>query len=306
MKVYKILFVLTIIISATNFSFAGGGGCTGPTIPCSDALPFCSDNSYNFQNSPLQNGETCPPDGPNYGCLGSQPNPIWYYMQIGQSGTMQLNLAQTTGSNGTGNGLDVDFAMWGPFTTLSAGCNSVMNGTNPIQCSFSTAATETLGIGMSGGTGSGASTPTAAVAGQFYIVMITNYSGSNGYITFNQTGGTGSADCSIVDPDCVISSVTANPTACNASIQYDLSGQITFNEPPTTGTLTVTSTCGQSQTFNAPFTSPKPIVLRHCQQMEQVVPLQLLFQMIQLVQPILRTQLQLKRHQLLLKLMTFV
>lgn len=56
---------------------------------------------------------------------------------------------------------------------------------------------------------------------------------------------------------CAITSMTATPSACNpANNQYSLSGQIAFTLPPTTGTLTVTSSCGGSQTFNAPFTSP--------------------------------------------------
>ncbi|MBX7093073.1 MAG: hypothetical protein K1X56_00005, partial [Flavobacteriales bacterium] len=56
---------------------------------------------------------------------------------------------------------------------------------------------------------------------------------------------------------CVISNLTSTPSACNpANNQYSVAGQITFSSPPTTGTLTVTSSCGGSQTFNAPFTSP--------------------------------------------------
>lgn len=180
-------------------SFASGGG---PTIPCTDANPFCTAISYDFPNET----NTTAPTGPNYGCLGSQPNPVWYYMEVDQAGSFQIGLSQTTGPNGTGTGLDVDFALWGPFASLSAGCTSIMGGQASIQCSYSTSYTETVGIGMPGGTGTGASTPPAATAGQVYIVIITNFNGGAGYISFNQTGGTGVADCSIVSP----CSVTAN------------------------------------------------------------------------------------------------
>jgi len=54
---------------------------------------------------------------------------------------------------------------------------------------------------------------------------------------------------------CSITSVTATPGTCNNSA-YGLTGNITFTNPPATGTLTVTSTSGGTQTFNAPFTSP--------------------------------------------------
>lgn len=51
--------------------------------------------------------------------------------------------------------------------------------------------------------------------------------------------------------------VTANPAACvPASNSYTLNGQVSFTNPPTTGTLTVNVSGGGSQTFNAPFTSP--------------------------------------------------
>lgn len=216
---------------------------------CVNSYPFCSDSSYFFPNS---TGTTAP-TGPNYGCLGSEPNPVWYYMEIGTSGTIELDLEQTRAN---GDPLDVDFAMWGPFTSVAAGCTSIMSGsTPPLQCSYSTASTETIGLGLPGGTGSGASTPPAAVAGQVYIVLITNFSNNSGSISFSQTGGTGATDCSILLP-CDITGLTATPSVCNTSGQYDLSGTVTFVDPPTTGTLTVTNSCGGSQVFNAPFTSP--------------------------------------------------
>lgn len=231
--------------------------CTPPPSDgssCISANPFCTAINYNFPNS---TGSTAP-SGPNYGCLGSQPNPIWYYMDVDQAGSFQIGMSQTTGPNGTGTGIDVDFALWGPYTSLAAGCTAVMSGSAPpIQCSFSTAATETIGIGLPGGTGSGATTPPSATAGSIYIVLLTNYNGSAGFIDFNQTGGTGIADCSIVTP-CDITNLTSTPSACNpANNTYGVTGQITFVTPPATGTLTVTSSCGGTQTFNAPFTSPQ-------------------------------------------------
>lgn len=172
-----------------------------PPAPCM-ANAFCSSTAYNFPNATTGTA----PVGPNYGCMGTQPNPVWYYMEIGTAGTLQLTIGQTTGTGGSGIGLDVDFAMWGPFPSLATGCASVMSGTPTIQSSYSISATETLGIGLPGGSnsicfsGTGATTPPAATVGQVYIVLISNFDGDPGYITFGQTGGTGSADCSIVLP----------------------------------------------------------------------------------------------------------
>ena len=108
-----ILFVFVTLLICSSKVFASGGGCTGTEIPCTSANPFCSAISYNFPNET----STCAPTGPEYGCLASQPNPVWYYMQINQSGNIQLDLEQTTGPNGTGSGLDVDFALYGPYSS---------------------------------------------------------------------------------------------------------------------------------------------------------------------------------------------
>jgi gliding motility-associated-like protein len=242
---------LLLLISITTFFLESlaSGGCTGTTIPCSDANPFCTTNTYDFPNET----STCTPSGPNYGCLSTTPNPVWYYMEVDQSGSFQISLSQSSGTNGTGSGMDVDFALYGPFASLSAGCSTVNGGVSPIQCSYSTSATETIGIGLPGG--SPTTTPASAIAGQVYIVLITNYNGGSGYIMFNQTGGTGVADCAIVSP-CNISAVTATPTTCNSGNVYNVSGTVTFTDAPTTGTLTVASSGGGSQVFNAPFTSP--------------------------------------------------
>jgi len=162
--------------------------------PC-DAHPFCSDTSYNFPNATSGNI----PSTVDSGCLFNAPSPIWYWMQIGTAGTMQFNISQQSTS---GTPLDVDFAMYGPFTTLAAGCAAVMAGAAPIQCSYSGSATETAGLGLPGGVP--ATTPTTPTVGQVYLVLITNFaslsqgSAAAGTISFSQTSGTGSADCNIV------------------------------------------------------------------------------------------------------------
>jgi len=59
---------------------------------------------------------------------------------------------------------------------------------------------------------------------------------------------------------CLINNMTANISAPNCgstSGTYDVTGQIDFTGAPASGTLTVSSSCGGSQVFNAPFTSPQ-------------------------------------------------
>jgi gliding motility-associated-like protein len=219
---------------------------------CVGALPFCTALNYNFPNLTNSSSQA----GPNYGCLGTQPNPIWYYMQVDQAGSFQINMNQTST---LGVPIDVDFAMWGPYTSVAAGCTAVMGGgVAPIQCSYSTAASETIGIGLPGGTGGGASTPPASNVNDFYLVLLTNFNGSAGFIDFNQTGGTGIADCSVLSANCFMTSLNANIGPCEFGSVYTLTGDVTFNDSPATGNLIIEVTSGANtytQTIPTPLTN---------------------------------------------------
>ncbi len=230
--------IVALQLSFSNTTFAQ------PVADCNNAVPFCGTASLSFPNSV----STTAPAGPNYGCLYAVPNPTWYYMQADQSGSIKLHM--------DGGGLDIDFASWGPFTDPSAGCASIMGGTPPIQSSYSSASTEDFALGMSGGVGSGCpgpgvSTPPAATAGEYYIVLITNYTNSSGNLSFSQTGGTGSTNCAITQP-CQIGNMTAAAT-CTGGTGTTVSGTIDYMTTMTTGTLTVTSSCGGTQSY--PFNS---------------------------------------------------
>src|SRR5690554_4765556 len=232
--------LVALQLSFTSIAFAQ----PQPVADCNNAVPFCGSASLSFPSSV----STTAPAGPNYGCLMTVPNPTWYYMQVDQSGPVKLHM--------NGGGLDIDFASWGPFTSTSAGCATIMGGSAPIQSSYSSASTEDFALGMAGGvshsncSGPGASTPPAAVAGEYYIVLITNYTNSSGNLSFNQTAGSGSTNCAITQP-CQIGNMTAS--AVCAGTGTTISGTLDYQTELTTGTLTVTSSCGGSQSY--PFNS---------------------------------------------------
>lgn len=188
------ILLLLIVIATFEVSTVKAQGSS-----CASADPFCTGTTYSFPNS------TNVPDGGAYGCLADSPNPAWYYMEIDQSGTMQFDISQTSSG---GSGLDVDFAMWGPYASTAAACSDISGGATPIQSSYSSSSIETAGLGLPGGSnsicasGTGATTPPAAVAGEIYMILITNYSNESGNISFSQTSGSGSTDCSIVAPTC--------------------------------------------------------------------------------------------------------
>jgi hypothetical protein len=221
----------------------GSGGSTGGGADCAHADPFCTGTTYNF---PMQTDNGSAESGPQYGCLCTTPNPVWYYLRISTSGDIGITISSTCG--------DIDYAAWGPFSSLTCSpsdltsINTTCGGNysapsgNMVDCAYSTAATEVLDISN-------------ALVGQYYLLCITNYANCTGNCVFSQTSGTGATDCSIVT--CDITNMTATASACNSGTNtYSVSGTITFNGQPTTGTLTVTDNAGNSQTFNAPFTSP--------------------------------------------------
>jgi len=231
-------------------------GCDGDF--CISARPFCTGTTYNFPagvNSGV--GEA----GPNYCCLQTTPNPVWYYLFIDQPGNIDIYIHSDQSQ-------DLDFICWGPFNNIFDPCqnpetyltnsNSTCddhhasgpgggypNG-NTVDCSYDPASTEWCYI------------PNAQV-GQFYILLITNYSNNPNNIIFEQTNagqpGAGHTNCDIVY--CSMTGLTAVPGTCDpATNSYSVSGQITFSNPPPGGQLVVTDNSGTTQSFNSPFTSP--------------------------------------------------
>ncbi|MCW3085444.1 MAG: hypothetical protein JWP12_2810 [Bacteroidetes bacterium] len=222
MKKILILLITVVLCNLTVFS---------QNSNCSGAAPFCSGST----TYPAGVSAGTAQAGPNYGCLFSQPNPAWFFMQVSTSGNITLTIHPVPAR-------DVDFILYGPFTSPSTPCASQLTAANTEDCSYA------------GGTADEYADITGGIAGEYYLLLITNYSNAATTVSFSQTGGSGSTSCAVL---CNISSLTATPTACTpATNTYSVSGQVAFTTEPTTGTLTVSSSCGGSQVFNAPFTSP--------------------------------------------------
>jgi gliding motility-associated-like protein len=177
-----------------------------------------------------------------YSCLYSTPNPNWLALGIANSGDIHLTLNQVSSS---GYPIDVDFALYGPFTSVSAGCNGISGSSPTVDCSFSGSATEYVDI-------------TGAIAGQVYILLVTNFSGQPGTITLQpNSSSTGSINCSI-NFSATVTHVPATCNQANGSVTVTPSGGFppyTYvwsipgnpttatvnNVPPGTYSVTVTS-----------------------------------------------------------------
>ena len=180
-----------------------------------------------------------------YSCLFSTPNPNWLALGIATSGSVNIQLTQV---NNSGNPIDVDFALYGPYTSVSAGC-PIGPGTPTVDCSYSASATEQINIPN-------------AVAGQVYILLVTNFNGSAGSITLSSLASTGTTNCATN----FSGTTSQTPATCNqatGSVSVTPVGgyppyTYTWNTPgnPTTqsvsnvapGTYTVTITSSNNPT----------------------------------------------------------
>ena len=170
------------------FLFLGTGISMAQGDRCSSIQPFCAgDSQLVFENSNMENSTQFSAEvGPNYMCLGTQPFPAWFYLQIAEAGDLEFTIRQSANPDGSGDLYDVDFIVWGPFNEGDDFCSATsLSAQNVLDCSYSPSPVETMTIRN-------------AQQDQIYVVLITNFSSAPGYISLQQTNEGGSTDCSIV------------------------------------------------------------------------------------------------------------
>ncbi|RZJ65156.1 MAG: T9SS type A sorting domain-containing protein [Flavobacterium sp.] len=145
------------------------------TAICSGAESLCGSLGQPFLNTTGMSNGT-----PGISCLITTPNPKWFYIPVSESGSLNFQIVQRDFNQQL---IDVDFIVWGPFTSLSDGCENLTQA-NVKGCSYSANATENLSL-------------TNTIAGEYYILMVTNYSDDPGYITISEMpGSTAAMECS--------------------------------------------------------------------------------------------------------------
>ncbi len=131
---------------------------------------------------PFQNTINFPSSG-SRGCLGSTPNPTWFYLPVSNSGSINLMIQQSTNPSFNGNNIDVDYIVYGPFTDPITPCNGQLTSNNVVSCSYSASAIEYPIIPN-------------AIAGEYYLIMVTNFSNIQGYVRISDLGNSqGTIDC---------------------------------------------------------------------------------------------------------------
>lgn len=176
------IFVREIVIGGCDlihsFLLQNSPNCNA-AANCLAANSLCSSLGVPFSNT------TNVPQSGAAGCLGTTPNPTWFYIPVSTAGNINLLITQI--ANNSGNAIDVDFIVYGPFNSPTTPCsNTSLLSSNIAACSYSTAAVETAVI-------------TNAQPGQYYLLMVTNFANQPGMITISQTNagqtGSGSIAC---------------------------------------------------------------------------------------------------------------
>lgn len=154
--------------------------CNIPVPPingvCSGMEPICSDSPISFTATEGGAEAEVVEPGNDYDCLSTSPNPTWFYLEIATGGSMDIDMAAYE---------DIDFALWGPYanlTTAQAACGSLPV---PIDCSYDPSETEQAN--------------STAIAGEVYILLVTNYADVSQQITLNSAvSNTAVTDCAIL------------------------------------------------------------------------------------------------------------
>ena len=173
---------------------------------CVDSDPFCTSDVITFdaatssQTADQLEGTTL-----QDGCIGSSYSPAWYHMRIQTSGQFIIH-AEGHDPNNSNTTRDIDFCIWGPYSDPTSPCVAQLTTNKIIDCCFSASYSENIYLGYPGGqhnhgsSSHGTITEHTPTAGEYYILMITNYSQQPCTISFSKTDGSGpgETDCGIL------------------------------------------------------------------------------------------------------------
>jgi gliding motility-associated-like protein len=188
----RLICIFVFLCFATCYSQAGASSCA--ELEANFQLYQTCATNIPFQNSTGGNSENF-----NSTCIPTAfVGPTWFFLEVQASGDIVLQISQ---ENTSGVGTDVDFVLWGPFPNLTNICNQ-LDTTTEVSCSYAPDSVEIVNLPN-------------GIAGEFYVLLIDNYSGQPGTIAVSQIGGSGLTNCDF------LSSVKIVDTALNTITQLE-------------------------------------------------------------------------------------
>ena len=135
----------------------------------------------------------------DYGCIGSAYNPSWYHMRINTPGQIIIHMEGHDPNNGTER--DIDYCIWGPFTDPMTPCVSQLTTDKIMDCGYSASYSEDIYLGFPENehhhqNSHGPINYHMPETGEYYILMICNFSRLPCIISLSQIGGNGTLECS--------------------------------------------------------------------------------------------------------------
>ena len=166
---------------------------------CANSLPFYTTDVVQYEAATTsQTADQLEGAYFDDGCIGSSYNPSWYYMEVGNPGQFIIHLEGHDPNSGVDR--DIDFCIWGPFTDPTTPCVSQLTTNKIMDCSYSAHYSEDIYLGYHENehhhqTSHGTVNYHMPESGEYYILMITNYSRQPCIISFSQIGGNGTSGC---------------------------------------------------------------------------------------------------------------
>ena len=185
---------------------------SGDNEQCMNAIAFCTSDVIDFESA--STSQTANEPNMNDGCIGSSYNPSWYYMRIADSGPFTIHLEGHDPNSGVQR--DIDFCLWGPYSQQqveSGYACSHLTADKIIDCSYSAAGVEDAYLGfqlpdhtshhnssLADENNGGTINYHVPQSGEYYLLMITNFSRQPCVIDFHKEegSGAGTTDCSLL------------------------------------------------------------------------------------------------------------
>lgn len=174
MKKNKLIYIFIFLLSYSSIAQIGALTCASLESDYSNSQ-ICA-TSISFENQISNDNANILPT-----CF---QEPIkaasWFFMKVSKPGNIQIKISQSN----TITEIDVDFALWGPFNSMTNVCSKILP-INQVDCSWSVDSVEIANI-------------TNANKDDIYILMVDNYDKIKGQIKIQQESGTGTLDCSFL------------------------------------------------------------------------------------------------------------